>query len=64
MVKVFTTNNNGKVEFTREELEILLNEVWQDGYRSNKPSWWWTFPTITTPYYTITCSNESDISNK
>ena len=47
MVKVFTTNNNGKIEFTKEELENLLNEVWQDGYQSNK-SYWWTSPTITT----------------
>ena len=36
MVKVFTTNSNGKIEFTKEELEKLLNEVWQNGYDSNK----------------------------
>lgn len=46
MVKVFTTNSNGKIEFTKEELEKLLNEVWQDGYDSNK-SLWWTSPTTT-----------------
>lgn len=46
MVKVFTTNSNGKIEFTKEELEKLLNEVWQDGYDSNK-SIWWTSPTTT-----------------
>ncbi len=39
MVKVFTTNSNGKIEFTKEELEKLLNEVWQDGYDSNKSLW-------------------------
>lgn len=41
-VKVFTTNSNDKIEFTREELETLLNEVWQDGYDTNKtytPIW-------------------------
>ena len=60
MVKVFTTNNNGKIEFTKEELEDLLNEVWQDGYKSNK-SYWWTSPTITTPSFptNITYSNET-----
>lgn len=26
MVKVFELNKNGKVEFTKEELEALLNE--------------------------------------
>lgn len=57
MVKVFTTNENGKIEFTKEELEALLNEVWNDGYR-------WVSPTITTPqvmpnyYSTITCDTE------
>lgn len=44
MVKVFTTNSNGKIEFTKDELEKLLNEVWQDGCDSNK-SLWWTSPT-------------------
>lgn len=57
MVKVFTTNSNGKIEFTKDELEILLNEVWQDGYNSNKsyvytsPNWW-SSPTINTPILT------------
>ena len=60
MVKVFTTNSDGKIEFTKDELEKVLNEVWQDG-RNSASSYWWTSPTIT-PYYTgektmeITCS--------
>ena len=67
MVKVFTTNNDGKIEFTKDELEKVLNEVWQDG-RSSVSSYWWTSPTVTpcytdkkaAPYYTdksveITC---------
>lgn len=58
MVKVFTTNSDGKIEFTKDELEKVLNEVWQDGYNSHT-SYWWSSPTIT-PYYTdksfeITC---------
>lgn len=70
MVKVFTANERGKIEFTREELEALLNEVWNDGHNHN--NWyWWTSPTITMPYYstgtpfplkydgiTITCNTE------
>ena len=28
MVKVFTTNSDGKIEFTKDELEKVLNEVW------------------------------------
>lgn len=50
MVKVFTTNNNGKIEFTKDELEKLLNEVWQDGYNSNT-SYWWSSPN------SLYCSN-------
>lgn len=55
MVKVFTTNKNGKVEFTEKELENLLNEVWRDGYNSNTNRYWWYSPTITTG--TITTPN-------
>lgn len=49
MVKVFTTNSDGKIEFTKDELEKVLNEVWQDG-RNSASSYWWTSPTAT-PYY-------------
>ena len=50
MVKVFEPNKNGKIEFTKEELEALLNEVWNDGYNFYRGDWW-TSPTITTQYY-------------
>lgn len=43
MIKTFYTNRKGKIEFTKEELEKLLNEVWLDGKNS-------TF-TWTSPYY-------------
>lgn len=51
MIKVFTTNSDGKIEFTKDELEKVLNEVWQDGYNSHA-SYWWTSPTVTPYYYT------------
>ena len=58
MVKVFTTNSDGKIEFTKDELEKVLNEVWQDGHHSPL-SYWWTSQTVL-PYCTdkaveITC---------
>ena len=45
-VKVFETNHNGKIEFTRAELEKLLNEVYTEGYRDGESSgsWTWTKP--------------------
>ena len=53
MVKVFTTNSNGKIEFTKEELENLLNEVWNDGYYSNH-SYWWSSPGTPAIRYNVT----------
>ena len=60
MIKVFTTNQNGKIEFTKEELETLLNEVWNDGYNRHG-NYWWTSPTITTPTITTNLCKDSDI---
>jgi hypothetical protein len=61
-VKVFQTNKAGKIEFSRCELEKLLNETYNEGYRDGenhaKSSYWtWTSPSIvnTTPYYGVTC---------
>lgn len=48
MIKIFTTNSDGKIEFTKEELETLLNEVWQDGYNAKPTGYTWRDP-ITTP---------------
>lgn len=67
-VKVFKTNKAGKIEFTRYELEKLLNETYREGYTDGenhaKSNYWtWTSPSITltnTPYYdTVTCDTGS-----
>lgn len=55
-VKVFQTNNQGKVEFTRAELEKLLNEVYTEGYKDGEVSgrsqnWTWTAPYINSAPY-------------
>lgn len=57
-VKVFKTNKAGKIEFTRCELEKLLNETYREGYTDGenhaKSNYWtWTSPSISvtnTPY--------------
>ena len=63
MVKVFEYNKHHKIEFTKEELEELLNEVYQQGYSdSSRKYWYWTSPTITTPtwdYTKITCGDST-----
>ena len=49
-VKVFQPNSHGKIEFTRAELEKLLNEVYDGGFRDGeaaqreKSTWNWTSP--------------------
>lgn len=64
-IRVFPHNEKGKIEFTKEELQKLLNEVYNEGkidsytisYGSN----------ITTPPYycsTITTSNSSTSIDK
>ena len=44
MIKVFTTNKNNKIEFTKEELQKLLDEAYWDGYRANSGTWTYTTP--------------------
>ena len=34
-IKIFVPNDNGKFEFTKEELESLLKEAYDEGYRDN-----------------------------
>jgi len=65
-VKVFDKNEKGKIEFTRKELEALLNEVFDDGYQEGKDNrpYTWTSPSITyktystDPYCTTTSNTE------
>ena len=62
-IRVFPKNEKGKIEFTKEELQKLLNEVYNEGkidsytisYGSN---------ITTTPYCysTITTSNSSTLT--
>lgn len=57
--KVFTPNANKKVEFTKEELEKLLNEVYNEGYTDGKASNWTIgYGDVTTwPYTTVTSNS-------
>lgn len=67
-VKVFTTNEKGKIEFTRCELEKLLDEVYKKGeevghdaaYKSNQLTW--TSPYIAPTLYGSDTTNSTHIS--
>jgi len=69
-VKVFTKNQNGKIEFTEEELRKLLDEIYNEGYWDGKgnnyfyttPSYIHTYPytlcSTSTTTTSVDCSNE------
>lgn len=69
-VKVFQPNSHGKIEFTRAELEQLLNEVYDGGFRDGeaaqreKSTWTWTSPYRYSDSITLTngtnCTNTID----
>ena len=69
-VKVFQPNSYGKIEFTRAELEKLLNEVYDGGFRDGeiaqreKTAWTWTSPYRYSDTITLTggtnCPNSID----
>lgn len=67
-VKVFYPNKNDKIEFTRKELEELLDEVYNDGYNDGRYSTWtYTTPSITytnsTGNPTYTTADHTSITN-
>ena len=59
MIKCFYPNKDGKIVFTKKELEKLLDEVYKQGYNDapkyTYAPYWWYSPTTTTPYYYTTC---------
>ncbi len=53
MIKVFTTNKDGKIELTKEELKNLLDEAYWDGWKANSGTFTYHSPYI----WTNTTSN-------
>lgn len=64
-IRVFPHNEKGKIEFTKEELQKLLNEVYNEGKVDSYTISYGSSIT-TTPYYysTITTSNSSTSIDK
>lgn len=59
-VKVFTLNDNGKIEFTENELKELLDEIYNTGYYEATHKGYiyytpWKYPQY--PYYTTTATS-------
>lgn len=69
-IKVFTPNENGKIELTKEELESLLNETYRQGwndkpyyrdyYYSNYPS---AYLNESTADKAVTCSINNNLTS-
>ena len=53
-IRVFPKNEKGKIEFTKEELQRLLNEVYNEGKTDSYTIYYGYGLTNTTPYYSIT----------
>lgn len=67
MIKVFTTNQDGKIELTKDELKSLLDEAYWDGFRANGHTYVYNTPAWSPYRWDITCSNatlrSSDITS-
>lgn len=65
MVKVFESNKDGKIEFSKTDLEKLLNEIYKDGYKTgyaegSSKSFTWTSPYLSTTNPTITTTTTTN----
>ena len=64
-VKVFQPNSQGKIEFTRAELEKLLNEIYDGGFRDGeaaqreKSHWTWTPPYVYSDSTTLNSTSDA-----
>lgn len=56
--KIFTLNENNKIEFTENELKSLLDEIYNDGYNDGNRKYYYTTP-YRYPYYYTWCSSST-----
>lgn len=66
-IKVFESNKDGKIEFSKADLEKLLNEIYKDGYKTgyaegSSKSFTWTSPYLsnTNPSITTTTTTTTN----
>ena len=58
-IRVFPHNEKGKIEFTKEELQKLLNEVYNEGKMDSYTISYGS--STTTPYYPTNTTSSSSI---
>ena len=61
-IRVFPKNEKGKIEFTKDELQRLLNEVYNEGKTDSYTIYYGYGLINTTPYYSTTTTNSSSLS--
>ena len=64
-IKVFYPNAKGNIELTKEKLEAILTEAYNEGYndgRYHNNGFYYNTLTTTTPYIT-TCANSASSSD-
>ena len=61
-IRVFPKNEKGKIEFTKEELQRLLNEVYNEGKTDSYTIYYGYGLTNTIPYYSTITTNSSSLS--
>lgn len=60
LIKYFYPNKDDKIEFTKQELEKLINDIYEEG-RAEGTRAWTGNPIITTPYCPPSIYNEKPI---
>ena len=60
LIKYFYPNKDDKIEFTKQELEKLINDIYEEG-RMDGTKVLGGNPTVTTPYYPPSIYNEKPI---
>lgn len=57
-IKVFYPNEKGNVELTKEKLEAILTEAYNEGYHDGRYSGGYYYGITTTPYVSSNCSSD------
>lgn len=66
MIKIFTLNENKKIELTETELKRLLDDAYHEGYKdgnTGKLYWTYQYPSISRiqPYYSTTTQTNKSV---
>lgn len=63
MIKVFTTNKDGKIELTKDELKSLLDEAYWEGFRANSHIYTYQTPNWSPYQWSVTTATNATIES-